>query len=69
MFVRKKIAVVSTAALVSLFGATACGAVQDEVQQQAEDEVNNQRTQAEQRLQQEKTKAIEKAKTTVSQGG
>ena len=66
---RKKIAVVSTAALVSLFGATACGAVQDEVQQQAEDEVNNQRTQAEQRLQQEKTKAIEKAKTTVSQGG
>ncbi len=66
---RKKIAIVSTAALVSLFGATACGAVQDEVQQQAEDEVNNQRTQAEQRLQQEKTKAIEKAKTTVSQGG
>ena len=66
---RKKIAIVSMAALVSLFGATACGAVQDEVQQQAEDEVNNQRTQAEQRLQQEKTKAIEKAKTTVSQGG
>ena len=66
---QRKIAVVSTAALVSLFGATACGAVQDEVQQQAEDEVNNQKTQAEQRLQQEKTKAIEKAKTTVSQGG
>ena len=66
---QRKIAVISTAALVSLFGATACGAVQDEVQQQAEDEVNNQKTQAEQRLQQEKTKAIEKAKTTVSQGG
>lgn len=65
---QRKIGVVLIAAFVSLFGATACEAVQDEVQQQAEDEINNQKTRAEERLQQEKTKAIEKAKTTASGG-
>ena len=65
---KKKVSVLFLAALVSVSGATACGSVQDEVQQQAEDEVNQQKTRAEERLQQEKTKALEKAKTTVSGG-
>jgi sensor domain CHASE-containing protein len=65
---KKKIVAFFVAALVSVSGATACGAVQDEVQQQAEDEVNKQKTKAEQKLQQEKTKAIEKAKTTAAGG-
>lgn len=65
---KKKMLVLFIAALVSVSGVTACGAVQDEVQQQAEDEVNKQKTKAEQKLQQEKTKAIEKAKTTISGG-
>lgn len=65
---KKKILTLFVAALVSVSGATACGAVQDEVQQQAEDEVNKQKTKAEQKLQQEKTKAIEKAKTTATGG-
>lgn len=65
---KKKIVVFFAAALVSVFGATACGAVQDEVQQQAEDEVNKQKTNVEQRIEQEKTNALEKAKTTMEQG-
>lgn len=65
---KKKILAFFVAALVSVSSATACGAVQDEVQQQAEDEVNKQKTRAEQKLQQEKTKAIEKAKTTATGG-
>lgn len=66
---KKKIAVLLVAALVSLSGLTACGAVQDEVQQQAEDEVQEQRTRAEQRVQQEVTGALEDARTTVEQEG
>ena len=65
---KKKILILSAAALVSLSGAPACGAVQDEVQQQAEDEVNKQKTRAEQKLQQEKTKAIDEARTTATGG-
>lgn len=66
---KKKIAVLLVAALVSLSGLTACGAVQDEVQQQAEDEVQEQRTRAEQQVQQEVTGALEDARTTVEQEG
>ena len=65
---KKKIVVLLMATLVSVTGATGCGAVQDEVQQQAEDEVNQQRTRAEQRLQQEQTRALEELRTTVDQG-
>ncbi len=64
---KKKMLALLVAALVSVSGVTACGVVQDEVQQQAQDEVNKQKTKAEQKIQQEKTKAINKAKTTVSQ--
>lgn len=65
---KTKTAVFLTAALFAASGATACGAVQDEVQQQAEDEVNQQRTRAEQRLQEEGTRALEQLRTTVDQG-
>lgn len=61
---KRKIAILSVAALVSVFGAAACGGVQDEVQQQAEDELQNQQT----RLEQEATRVIEDARTTVEQG-
>ena len=47
---KKKMVALFVAALVSVSGATACGAVQDEVQQQAEDEVNQQKTNVEQRI-------------------
>ncbi len=66
--VKKKTLALILAAALSLSGAAACGALQDEVQQQAEDEVDQQRTNVEQRLDQEKTKALEKARTTVEQG-
>ena len=56
---KKKVLALCIAVILSASGATACGAVQDEV--------NQQRTKAEQRVQQEKTKALEKAKTTVGQ--
>ena len=64
----KKKIVVLLVALVSVSGVAACGAVQDEVQQQAEDEVNQQMTRAEERLQQEQTRALEDLRTTVDQG-
>ncbi|CAN5667425.1 hypothetical protein BH24ACT22_BH24ACT22_18950 [soil metagenome] len=63
---KKKMAVLFVAAFVSVSGVTACGAVQDEVQQQAEDEVNKQKKKVEKKVEQEKTKAIEKAKTTIN---
>lgn len=62
---KRKIAVFLTAAIVSVFGAAACGTVQDEVQQQAEDEIQKGKTQVENKIQQEKTRALEKAKTNL----
>lgn len=65
---KKKMLALLVAGLVSLSGAAACGTVQDEVQQQAEDELNKQKTRAEQKVKQEATRALEDAKTTMEQG-
>lgn len=65
---KQRMAVVSVLVLFVASGAVACGAVQDEVQQQAEDELQRQKTKAEQRLEQEKTKVLENARTSAGQG-
>lgn len=57
------------AALVSASGLTACGAAQDAVKQKANDEVQKGKTKVEQRVNQEKTKAIDKAKEEIKKQG
>lgn len=67
---KKKAAALSVAALISVSGLTACGAAQDAVEQKANDEIQKGKTKVEQRVEQEKTKAIDKAKDQIeNQGG
>lgn len=44
---KRKIAILCTTALVSISGATSCGAVEDEVRNRAQDEVDKQRQRVE----------------------
>ncbi|MGB3681694.1 MAG: hypothetical protein WA990_04335 [Rubrobacteraceae bacterium] len=67
---RKKMAVLSMVALVSVSGLAGCGVAQDAVEQRANEEIDKGKTKVEQRVEQEKTKAIDKAKEQVeNQGG
>ncbi len=57
-------------ALISVSGLSGCGSAQDAVEQKANEEIQNGKTQVEQRVEQEKTKAVEKVKEGVkNQGG
>lgn len=68
---KKRIAAVVATALVSVSGAAGCGAIQDEVQQRAEDEIQRGRTQieqeVEQRIQQERTRAEQQIRESLQQ--
>lgn len=67
---KKKMVVLPLVALISVSGLSACGAAQDAVEQKANEEIQNGKTQVEQRVEQEKTKAVEKVKEEVkNQGG
>lgn len=67
---KRKVATLSMAALISVSGLTACGTAQDAVEKKANDEMQKGKTKVEQRVEQEKTKAIDKAKEKVkNQGG
>ncbi len=56
---KRRIAVLLLTALVSVFGAVACGGVQEEVQKQAEEEVEKGRQQVEEQ--------VEKGRTQIEQ--
>ncbi|MGF1470510.1 MAG: hypothetical protein ACFB50_02060 [Rubrobacteraceae bacterium] len=66
---KKSVAVLFAAALVSLSGATSCGAVQDEVEQQVEEEVQQGKTQVEQRIEEEKTRMEEQVQEALKTQG
>ncbi|CAN5645293.1 hypothetical protein BH24ACT20_BH24ACT20_01980 [soil metagenome] len=56
---KKKFAVVCSALLISMSGVLGCGAVEDQVRDRANDEVNKQKQKAEDRVKKEVTKAME----------
>ncbi len=56
---KKKFVVVCSALLISISGITGCGAVEDQVRDRANDEVNKQKQKAEDRVKKEVTKAME----------
>ena len=59
---RKRFTVFVAAAFVLVFGATACGgAIEEEVQQRVEGEVQQERTQIEEQVQEERTKIEQEA--------
>jgi F0F1-type ATP synthase membrane subunit b/b' len=65
---KRRLALLFVAALVSVSGATACGGVQEELQKQAQEEVNKGRQQVEQKVQEERRKAEKKVQEKVKEG-
>ncbi len=65
---RRKIAIVFAAALVSLSGATSCGGVQDDLEKRAQEEVEKGRQQVEQKVQEERRKVEKKVQEKVQEG-
>jgi hypothetical protein len=55
-------------ALVSVFGTTTCGGVQEELQKRAQEEVKKGRQQVEQKVQEERRKAEKKVQEKVKEG-
>ena len=65
---RKKFAILFAIALVSVSGATACSGVQEDLQKQAQEEVEKGRKQVEQKVQDERKKAEKKVQEKVQEG-
>lgn len=62
---RRRIAVLSMAALVSIFGAAACGGIGEDVRQRAEDEVRQQADEEIQRMRTQVENEVERGLTQV----
>lgn len=62
---RRRIAVLLVAVFVSIFGAAACGGVAEDVQQRAEDEVRQQADEEIQRMRTQVESEVEKGLTQV----
>ena len=65
---KRRVAILFAAALVSVSGATACGGVQEELQKRAQDEVEKGRKQVEQRAQEERRKVEKQVQEKVQEG-
>jgi Skp family chaperone for outer membrane proteins len=65
---KRRFAVLFTAALVSVSGAVACGGVQQELQKRAQEEVKKGRQQVEQKVQEERRKVEKKVQEKVQEG-
>jgi hypothetical protein len=66
--VRRTLAILFATALVSVFGATACGGVQENLQKRAQEEVEKGRQKVEQRVQEERKKAEKKVQEKMKEG-
>ncbi len=64
---RRRFAVLVAAACVSLFGAAACGGVEEEVRKQAEEQVEEGRTQIEQEVEEGRTQIEQEAQEVQKQ--
>jgi hypothetical protein len=64
---RRKIAVLCVAAFVSIFGAAACGGVGEDVRQRAEDEVRQQADEEIQRMRTQVENEVEKGLTQAEE--
>ncbi len=67
---RKRLAALVAAAFVLVFGAAACGGVEQEVREQVDQEIQEGREQVEQGLQEEQTQIeqeIEKGRTQIAE--
>ena len=67
---KKRIAILLMTALVSVFGAVACGGVQEEVQKQAEEEVEKGRQQVEEQVEKGSTQIeheVQEGRTQVEE--
>jgi hypothetical protein len=56
---KRRLTILFATALVLVFGAAACGAVQEEVEKRAQEEVDKQRQRAEDRVREEVTQRLE----------
>ena len=56
---RKRFGILFVAAFVSMLGAAACGGVQEQVQEQAEEAIQGERTQVEEQIQEGQTQVEE----------
>jgi cell division protein FtsB len=56
---KRRLTILSATALILVFGATACGGVQEEVEKRAQEEVDKQRQRAEERVREEATQLLE----------
>ncbi len=68
--VRRRLAILFAAAFASMFGAGACGGVQEEVQKRAEEEVEKGRQQVEQEVQEGRTQIeqeIQEGRTQIEE--
>jgi hypothetical protein len=65
---KRRLALLFVGALVSVFGTTACGGVQEELQKRAQEEVKKGRQQVEQKVQEERRKAEKKVQEKVKEG-
>jgi hypothetical protein len=65
---RRKFAILFATALVSVFGATACSGVQEDLQKRAQEEVEKGRQQVEEKVQEERKKVEKKVQEKVQEG-
>jgi vacuolar-type H+-ATPase subunit E/Vma4 len=65
---KRRFTILFAAALVSVFGASACEGVQGELQKRAQEEAEKGRQQVEQRVQEERTKIEKQVQEKVREG-